>query len=373
MTKMRSMISALPIAGVLLAGSANADVIRYDCRGDNPNLPELVSFKFDARTLDFELLEYAPAGLSSSEKIAGPTVEGGALEFTIEYYDEGYVEMRESHMVRFDNLEFFSAMNLYSEDGSLAGRGPLGEGSCTATLLEASDTSSGTNENDSVVDYYTQLQSIEGLELEYPLTKKNGKWVSVNMSWETDFPAIVDLKSGYIFFTDEGTGGGNFDTQIVLWRRSDGSPLIGIAEVSYDPPYPLLWRLRFFEQDQDSWLDTTDYVLPKIGVSSFLTDNMTLADLNAVHDIGSGITVELPRKGTSIKAYLVVKDIYVNAVCNGEDWFEPGDKAPYFRYCENVRGLANTLILLKWNKQEGRFTVASKARAENLPWSADSQ
>ncbi len=124
-----AIIASLAVTS--LPGDLSAATLRYHCRGDNPGLPEFVTFLFDDHTLEFELLEYAPAGLSNSDKIAGPTVEGGMLDFTVEYYVEGYVEMRESHTVHFDTLDYFSGMMLYDEAGNVAGRGPLGEGKCS--------------------------------------------------------------------------------------------------------------------------------------------------------------------------------------------------------------------------------------------------
>ena len=220
-----------------------------------------------------------------------------------------------------------------------------------------------------VVDYYAELQQIAHLDLEYSLEKRGKKWVTQNLSWDEKIPVIVDLKAGYIFFSDGGTGGGNFETQIVLWRKSDGSPLIGIAEVGFDPPYPGNSRVRFFEKENKRWRDVTSYVMPRIAISDYLSATMTMRDLRAMHAINSSIYVSLPRRGTAISAYLVVKETYTNAVCNGEDWFNPGDTAPYLRYCDHMEGRIDTLIRLTWNKEESRFVTGKKTRAKSLPWS----
>jgi len=227
------------------------------------------------------------------------------------------------------------------------------------------------NARDSVVDYYRELQAIERFELDYPLRKKGKGWVTRNLSWDSDVAAIVDTKSGYIFFSDEGTGGGNYETQIVLWRKTGGAPLIGIAEVGYDGAYPGGSRLRFFDKFDGNWTQITDYVMPEIGISDFLDDDMTIADLNALKGIRSDVYYVLPRKGTTIRAYLVTRDTYANAVCNDEDWFNPGDPAPYLRYCKTMQGRIETLIRVEWNKPDGRFTRGDRLRAGKVPWNAE--
>lgn len=229
-----------------------------------------------------------------------------------------------------------------------------------ASMVEAKDT---------VVDYYHELQMFPGLGLEYPLVQKNGQWVSKNIFWDTDIPAVVDIAAGYIFFSDEGTGGGNFDTQIVLWRKPDGAPLIGIAEVSYDAPYPMLDRLRFYEKFGSQWQDVTGFMLPELGIASFMPTEMTIADLETLRDIGTNITVSLPRVGTSIQVYLVIKETYTDAVCSGAGWFSPYDPTPYYRYCKTLEGRMFTQITLDWNKSEERFILGSRTIAPALAWS----
>ncbi len=118
------------LAVIIGQNQAEAESLRYDCKGDNSKLPEFVSFDFDDRTLEFKLLKYAPAGLSNSDKIIGPEVEGGILYLTIEFYVEGYVQMRESHTLHFDTMAYFAGQNFYAKNGNLAKHGPQGKGFC---------------------------------------------------------------------------------------------------------------------------------------------------------------------------------------------------------------------------------------------------
>ena len=235
-------------------------------------------------------------------------------------------------------------------------------------LLASSFFSHSAEARENVVDYYRQLQQIQAFDLNYPLKKEGKGWVTRNLDWDSNIPVIVDVQAGYIFFSDEGTGGGNYETQIVLWRKSGGEPLIGISEVAYDPPYPDGSRLRFFEKDGKRWIEVTDFVVPGISISDFLAQDMTIGDLNALKAIGTRVYIALPRVGTTIRAYLVTKDSYANAVCNEEDWFVPGDPAPYLHYCKVLQNRVNNLIRIDWNKRQGQFTFGDKGRSAKVPW-----
>lgn len=226
--------------------------------------------------------------------------------------------------------------------------------------------STGMAEN--VVEYYNQLRAFEKFGLTYPVTLKNGEWVTMNMAWETDTPAVVDLSAGYIRMVDGGTGGGNFDTEVVLWRKADGTPLIGIAEVGYDSRYPDLERLRFFEGHGGEWFVSTGWVVPSIGISDFMDDDMTIGDLNTLRDIHTTVTVVLPREGTTIRAYLVLKDRDAKAVCLGEDWLQVHDKEPYFRYCNRLQGRVATRVDLMWDKEAVQFSFGARSIEKDLPW-----
>jgi len=213
-----------------------------------------------------------------------------------------------------------------------------------------------------VIQYYKELQKIKHLGLAYPLRAKGKKWLTTNGEWHTAIPVTVDLKNGYIFFSDEGTGGGNFDTQVVLYRKSDKSPLIGIVENGYDPPYPGQAKVRFFSRGTKNWENETAWVWPKIAVDDFLTPDMTIADLRSLKTIGAVVYVKLPRKGTAAMAYLIINEDIAQAVCRGDPSIVVGNVAPYQDYCQRLKGRMFNRIEILWNKQEGRFSKGKKSR-----------
>jgi len=213
-----------------------------------------------------------------------------------------------------------------------------------------------------VVQYYNELQKIKHLGLDYPLRREGKQWLTTNGEWHKAIPVTVDLKNGYMFFTDEGTGGGNFDTQVVLYRKSDKTPLIGIVENGYDPPYPGHANVRFFSLDSKNWQNDTVWAWPKISIDDFLTSDMTIADLRAIKAVGAAVYVRLPRKGTSATAYLIINEDIAQAVCRGDSSIVVGNVAPYQDYCHRLKGRMFNRIEVLWNKKEGRFLAGEKSR-----------
>ncbi len=218
-----------------------------------------------------------------------------------------------------------------------------------------------------VVEYYNSLVGTQfPNEYDYPLVLKNGQWTSQNTSWETDMPVLVDGQNGYIFVNDEGTGGGNFTTEAVYWKRSYG-PLLGIAETGYYPPYPEYSRLKFYAFENNAWIDETAYVWPKITLEDFMSDDMTIRDLRALKAIQAALYVKLPQKGLDAEVWLVIRNTEVNAVCNGEDWFKPSNTTPYLTYCNTLKHRLFNHMVVKWNKSDGVFAKGHLSRRVQ-PW-----
>ncbi len=216
----------------------------------------------------------------------------------------------------------------------------------------------------SVVEAWRDIRSagVAG-ELLYELRQDGGRWVTTSPDWGTAMPVTVDGTNGFVEIMDEGTGGGSFRTQVVLWRMADGQPLVGIGETSYSPPYPDTTRVRFFGLEAGhGWEDWTGFVWPDLGIADFMTDDMTIADLKALKAIRAQVAVSLPQHGTSPVARLITPDTEIAAVCGGEDWFVPADPAPYLRYCSQLSGQLYREIHITWNKAEYQFEMGLPAR-----------
>jgi hypothetical protein len=155
--------------------------------------------------------------------------------------------------------------------------------------------------------------------------------------------AVVDVKNGYIEFTDPGTGGGDLTYQFVLFRMADGAPVIGITKTFFDGA-GIDQTYYFLRPEDPKQIDWTDYTLPEIDGFSFLRDDS--AEEERIVRKLLPVTIELPRVGTTAKAkvFTGLKDIYCR-----------GDQNEYSDYCVLFDQLQRTEIALRWNKEMGRF------------------
>lgn len=99
--------------------------------------------------------------------------------------------------------------------------------SLIASLLLISAHSFGQKKH--ILDYYKLLP----IGKDYIIKKINDKYVTYGVT-ESPIAVTVDFKNGYIAFEDEGTGGGTFSVQAVLYRKTDGSALIAYSSKSFD-------------------------------------------------------------------------------------------------------------------------------------------
>ncbi|MCI2398742.1 hypothetical protein [Aliiroseovarius subalbicans] len=213
----------------------------------------------------------------------------------------------------------------------------------------------------SVVDAYRDIRRVTP-DLTYDLRQQGNGWVTTSPDWGTALPITVNGPAGFVEIMDEGTGGGSYRTQIVLWRAGDGTPLVGIGETAYTPPWPDTTRVRFFGKDGENWSDWTDYVWPDVTLADFMPDDMRISDLRALEAIRAQVFVTLPQKGTRPVAQLITHDSEIAAVCKGETWFVPSDPAPYLTYCDRLQDHLFHTLDLDWIKSEARFEKGGLSR-----------
>lgn len=215
--------------------------------------------------------------------------------------------------------------------------------------------------------YMALMKSGIAPDLRYAIRSEGGRWLTTSPDWETPMPVSVDAAKGTILILDEGTGGGSFETQVALWPGSGGTPIVGIAETALIQPGQETTRVRFFEPIAGKWTEQTGYVWPDLSLADFMPGEMTIADLKDLKAIGAAVAVRFPRGGKDAEARLIVPKETVKAVCEGEDWFVPADKAPYLRYCEHIAGDLFRALPVKWTAEEGRFMRGEPSKTVSAP------
>lgn len=235
-----------------------------------------------------------------------------------------------------------------------------------AGLLLVTQTGPAQAAND-VVQLYNSLQRTAKFKLDYKIRQNQTGWSTVNTGLGTTIPVRVDLRNGYMFFSDEGTGGGNFDLQVRLFHKSGKKPLIVLVESGYNPPFPDGIKIRTFARSNNVWAEETNWSWTELTLDDFMTGEMTIDDLRALKTIRAQIYISLPPKGRVIVAYLVVNENMTEKVCSGDSSIVVPDKKPYQRYCRSLKSRLFTAINMNWDSEENRFKKGRKSKVQ-LNW-----
>lgn len=215
----------------------------------------------------------------------------------------------------------------------------------------------------SVVEAYADIRAAGFVsDLSYDLRQTDSGWVTTSPDWGNDMPVTVDASNGYIEIWDEGTGGGSFQVQVVLWRQADGQPLVGIAQTGYEPPYAEMTDLSLFGFDGTAWDNWTSYAWPEISLADFMPDDMSIGDLRALKATGASVHITLPQHGLNPVAYLTTRDEEIKAVCGGAEWFVIEDPTPYYLYCELLEARLYRQMEIIWDKDAVQFSKGDPQR-----------
>jgi hypothetical protein len=223
-----------------------------------------------------------------------------------------------------------------------------------AALVLLSGAAAPKREN--VVEAYGQIrEQIKGFD--YTLVQRGGKWSAREPSEpKMDRSAEVDIANGFIRIDDEGTGGGNFETQVALWRVEDDT-FVGIVETHKDGGIARQSRVRFFKKTGRNWVDKTPDVWTPVGLQAFMKGDMTIGDLRALETIGAAVYVTLPRKGTTITAELKLPSIEEYA-CKGDSFVNLAEKKPHWdRYCQKLKPALASTVTLPLDTERARFSL----------------
>jgi hypothetical protein len=207
---------------------------------------------------------------------------------------------------------------------------------------------------DNGVEAYGQIRAqIKGFD--YTLVQRGGKWSAREPSEpKLDRAAEVDIANGFICIDDEGTGGGNFETQVALWRVEDDA-FVGIVETHKDGGIPGQSRVRFFKKIDRNWIDKTPDVWTPVGLPAFMKGDMTIEDLRALQTIGAAVYVALPREGTEITAELKLSSTEEYA-CKGDASVNLAEKKPAWdRYCQKLKPGLATAVALRFDTERTKF------------------
>lgn len=184
------------------------------------------------------------------------------------------------------------------------------------------------------------------------VSKKGGGWVVVGVT-EEELPVSVDLKNGYLEWSDEGTGGGTRVVQSALFRTADGRSLL-VSRSLLDDGVGVSVQLAVHEL-RGGKMVPADAVLPRPTPETFLVDPREAAPRKEWLE-RMDVQYALPRVGTSIVATL-----------NKTRARYELEKLPKAERAELesflVRGFYAS-VELAFDKKKGTFAIGKKAGAK---------
>lgn len=208
-------------------------------------------------------------------------------------------------------------------------------------------------------------------EIKYTIRKKENAWVSESLAGY-EIPAIVDIKNGYIEINDEGTGGGNINIKVVLFRKKDRSPLIGITKGGFNGIY-FENSSSFYETKNKEWLKA-EYVFPEMGIDRFLNEKYRKLNFEKDEIISPNLSslLELPQFGTVVNVDLnFTKYDFLVESNHNPHLQKPFTDKEQTKLWEIIDNISIESFQLKFNKAVGKFevidsTFLSRAEIESV-------
>jgi hypothetical protein len=198
-----------------------------------------------------------------------------------------------------------------------------------------------TPKRKNVLDYYRSLEP--PYSTPYELTQKGDKWLAES-SLEMELEATVDLRNGFIEIIDEGTGGGTYHVQVVLFRLAIGNPVIAVSKRAYDG-VDATQEYHFLRPEHPDQYDWTEHTLGAISVEDFL--ELDYAEEPAILEEALPVLLDLPQRGTTLTA----------SVFTGKRFYYCRDSASPEEQiaCTAFDRLRREEIKLHWDRESGQF------------------
>lgn len=178
---------------------------------------------------------------------------------------------------------------------------------------------------------------------------------------------VVDVESGYLRLSDEGTGGGNFVVTARLFRPDGKPPLVAVTANSYDglTIFNSVLHLAHYDRGRFS---------PAPGIFPHLSPHHLVADETPSHDRANArmgdlksdevsdpryeefVAYILPRHGTAVRAYLIRFD---STACVKANWLsQPPSRRE--QACAGLDEKMTAMREVRFDPQSGRFTAGPR-------------
>lgn len=162
-----------------------------------------------------------------------------------------------------------------------------------------------------IVKYFQKLSKED--QHGYTIKHKAGVYT---VEADTECSITVDEKNGYLKIFDSGTGGGNFELELAIFKTVDNKDILAVNTYSYDADVRESGNIKFLDVAKNM-ADITMSVWPDMGkIEDLLPTGVTKEDIGAYTETAYTYSV-LPKVGTTIKFYLGFKQL--DQLCNEKD------------------------------------------------------
>lgn len=247
-----------------------------------------------------------------------PDAEGNPIDIKVGIKDERNLDKFSWYFIQRDYKQNLSQPSNYLE---LNGKDPL------------------EKERKSIIDYYVLMTRAGLFQPEHT-------------------GGMFDVSNGYFEIMDEGTGAGQYTSQLVLFRKNDGKEIIALASrgaepvrymvvSSYQPPKFYTFTGSKFEEVLD--------IFPQISDDVFLPEGVSNEEVNFE------TYYVLPRKGLAITYNLnhaPIIDYCENQLAKSKDNMSEEDFFWENEKCKIYQKITKTEIKLPFNKETGKFEMS---------------
>jgi hypothetical protein len=200
-----------------------------------------------------------------------------------------------------------------------------------------------------VVDYYNLLADYDDDIKMLSIVSKDGKW-TIQSTESSDATVFVDEKNNFIELKDKAFGD-IFTLQVSLLKKADGEILVAVVKNHMD--IFLHGEIHILKLRNGRWNDITEQVVPELTYKHFSEQTMSLAAsaFNPALNHHLEFGYQLPRTGTTASAQMQTQ--ILKEKCKNND-------PSVSEYCASLHEITYSSIQLRWNSEEGVFTIGDK-------------
>lgn len=203
----------------------------------------------------------------------------------------------------------------------------------------------------SVVEWYNMLPAERLIGGRFTLVQKRGVWTSTSPITEEEIEVVADIRNGYLYIADHGTGGGTIIHELALFTADGGKEYIGVNLKEFDG-VGISSNLKFYACSDGRFRDVTADICPFLDTKEFIMERFKELSSAAVCLKQVSIDPQLPRKGTTLVLQLFTGRLEMMMTSEGMALKE----------CAGLPDKLYKTIDLVWDVKKGVFRLGAKKR-----------